>query len=118
MEFINDQLTNIASEGYDTTKVKEIFDEIMKQCKEAGVTFKKGTHEMMFLNHILVLSKRISKKELIEEMELCGLDELSSFAIETANSIVGSVLNQYGLEMNKTESFLIATHIEMNKEEE
>lgn len=118
MEFINSQLSQIESEGFELSRVKEIYEEIVKQCIESGVTFKEGTHEMMFLNHILVLSKRIVSKELIEEMELCGIEELSSFARNTADSIVRSVLSKNNLEMNKTESFLIATHIEMNKEEE
>ncbi|MEG0166079.1 hypothetical protein [Anaerorhabdus sp.] len=118
MEFIDNELSKLKNEGYDFLEVKAIYENIVNMCIENGVKFRKGTQEQMFLNHILVLSKRIVSRDLIEEMELYGIDELSKFAIDKANTIVGSVLSNYHLEMNKTESFLIATHIEMNKEEE
>jgi PRD domain protein (TIGR03582 family) len=115
VEFISNELKKLDRNEYDVQVVETIFNELYSCLSDKGVVVDEPTCEQMYLNHLLALSKRISKAELVEEMDLNCLDEISEDSWQIAEYAVSEIFAKYDLAMNKTECFLIATHIEINK---
>lgn len=69
--------------------------------------------ELMFSNHILALIKRIEENSFVDEIEEEMMSEVSPEAFKKAEETVGWLFAEAGVPSNRSEVFLVATHIEM-----
>lgn len=69
--------------------------------------------EFMLSNHILALSKRIKERVFVEEVEKEMMNEVSEEAFLKAEELVGWMFEEEGIPENRSEIFLVATHMEM-----
>ena len=69
--------------------------------------------EMMLSNHLMALIKRISEKKFIDPIEEGMMDELSDPAWDYAKLVAGPLFDEAGIEPDRSEIFLVGTHMEM-----
>ena len=64
-------------------------------------------------NHLMALIKRILEGKLLDPMEEEMLSEISEKAWEYADVIAGPLFEEAVMEKDRTELFLVGTHVEM-----
>lgn len=69
--------------------------------------------EMVLSNHLMALIKRIGEGQLIDPMDDETLAELSEPAWRYAGEVAGALFTEAGLPEDKSEIFLVGTHMEM-----
>lgn len=97
---------------------QEIRDRAFEFADRTGNTFLEEMKldddaQLMFTNHILALIKRIDANSFVEEIEEEMLSEVSKEAFTKAQETVGWLFEEASIEVNISEVFLVATHIEM-----
>ena len=93
---------------------KEDYLSIKNNFMEKGIDFN-DTEEYVFSNHIICLLKRIKSGELIEPIDEEMMNEIDDDVFALTEECIASTFKKYGLEINRSEVFLVATHIQMNK---
>ena len=68
--------------------------------------------ELVFSNHIIALLKRIRERRFVEDMS-DSFDEVKPEVFQMAEDLVEEEFRKEGLAVDKTEAFLIATHLTM-----
>ena len=86
---------------------------IKEEAKRQGVEFN-DMEEYVFSNHIICLLKRLKNDEFIEEIDAYLMNEVDEENLEKAIKCIEPAFKKYGHEMNKSELFLVSTHIQMN----
>ena len=102
---------NLSTE--DFVLVKEEALKVFEKLEEKNVQFSEETFEITFCNHIASLIKRVIEKELVEELPEEFMNETSEKAKEISTYLVKDIFEKYDVELNKTEVFLVSTHIEL-----
>lgn len=69
--------------------------------------------DMMLSNHLMALIKRISQQQFVEPVEEEMMSELSEDAWSYAHQVVDPLFTAHELEADKSEVFLVGTHMEM-----
>ena len=96
-----------------------IIEEYIKIAEEImaknHLVFHEENGEMMFYNHLVSLSRRIIKKSLLEEMDESMFTEISESSVALSTKICSELFIHGGCSFNRSEMFLVATHIEVNK---
>lgn len=69
--------------------------------------------DMMLSNHLMALIKRISEKKFVDPVDEEMMSEVSDKAWKYAESIVNPLFEAHGLPVDKSELFLVGTHMEM-----
>lgn len=69
--------------------------------------------EMMLSNHLMALIKRISLGQFVDPVEEEMMSEVSEKAWEYAGKIVNPLFEAHGIPVDKSELFLVGTHMEM-----
>ena len=83
-----------------------------ERMRELPLTFGEDA-EMMLSNHLMALIKRISEKKFVDPIEEEMMGELSEEAWEYAQKLVGPLFEEAGLACDRSEVFLVGTHMEM-----
>ena len=69
--------------------------------------------EMMLSNHLMALIKRISENKFIDHIEEEMMGELSDKAWEYAGQVADPLFAEAGIGPDRSEVFLVGTHMEM-----
>lgn len=83
-----------------------------ERMKELPVAFGEDA-EMMLSNHLMALIKRISEKKFVDPIEEEMMGELSEEAWDYAGRLAGPLFEEAGLLADRSELFLVGTHMEM-----
>lgn len=84
-----------------------------KKLKQSGIEFTDEDSEMVFCNHIVALIKRCVTNDFVAEIDESLMDEISKEAYDIASFLVSDLFEENGCEKNKSEIFLVSTHIQM-----
>lgn len=112
MKFLNTLLENSEIDESIKDEVLKSYQEIKEAFARTGIPMDYDA-ELVFSNHILALLKRIKEHSFVEDIDEDTLSEVSDEAFQVADGLVGSYFTQEGLPVNRSEVFLVATHIEM-----
>ena len=94
-------------------RAQELYLEAKKRVESLPLTFGEDA-QLMLSNHLMALIKRILEGALIEPMEEETMsDEISEKAWEYAAVIAGPLFEAAQMEKDRTELFLVGTHVEM-----
>lgn len=108
--------TILNNQELDETLRKQLVDAANvyeQKMQENNIAFTDDSAEMIFTNHLMALTKRIISKEFIPDIDEELMSEVSEEAFGISESIVKEVFTAYGCEINKSEVFLVATHIQI-----
>lgn len=104
----------------ETSEIEEgIREDVLQYYKEAKESFAslgvpmEEEAELVFSNHLVALMKRIKTREFVDSMDEKMFSEVSGRAMEKAGMLAAPFFEKEGLPANKTEVFLVATHIEL-----
>lgn len=95
------------------TVVRKFSADVEKKLKEAHIEFSDKEAELVFCNHIVALIKRCAAKEFVADIEESLMEEASTKAFELAEFLVKDIFLQNNCEVNHSEVFLVATHMQM-----
>ncbi len=112
MKYLTTLLENNDLEDEIRDGVIEDYREAKEKVKSFGLPFDEDS-EMMFSNHLLALLKRIYRGELIEPLDDDMMVDVSDQAIGMAEDLVGDFFEEHGLARDRSEIFLVATHLEL-----
>ena len=87
---------------------------IKQNFKEKGIDFN-DTEEYVFSNHIVCLLKRLKSGELIDPIDEEMMKEIDYDVFDLTEKCIEPIFKKYNLEISRSEVFLVATHIQMNK---
>lgn len=94
-------------------RATNLYLEAKKRAEGLPLTFSEDA-QLMLSNHLMALTKRILEGALIEPMEEEMMkDEISEKAWEYADVIAGPLFRAAEMEKDRTELFLVGTHVEM-----
>lgn len=83
-----------------------------ERMRELPISFGEDA-DMMLSNHLMALIKRISEKKFVDPIEEEMMGELSDEAWQYAGKLVGPLFEEAGLVQDRSEIFLVGTHMEM-----
>lgn len=112
MKFLNTLLKNSELDPYVRDEIIQSYQEVKEKLKVSEISMDEDG-EFMFSNHILALIKRVKTHSFVEDMEEEDFEQVSKEAFDTAESLVKDLFEKEHIPINKTEVFLVATHIEM-----
>jgi len=69
--------------------------------------------ELVLSNHLMALIKRISEKSFVEPIGEEMMGEISEEAWKYAKELAGPLFEAQGQELERSEIFLVGTHMEM-----
>ncbi len=112
MKFLNMVLEN--SEIDETIKedVLTSYKQVKKAFQKTGIVMDEDA-EFVFSNHILALLKRIKAHSFVEDLDEEMLSQVSEKAYLIAKSLIEGLFEKEGLPINRSEVFLVATHMEL-----
>lgn len=112
MKFLNMVLENSEIEDDIRDEVISSYKNVKKAFKNTKITMDADS-EFVFSNHIIALLKRIKAHSFVEDLDDEMLSQVSQKAYDIANSLVGELFVKEGLPINRSEVFLVATHIDL-----
>ncbi len=112
MKFLNTLLKDSRLELSVRDDIIRSYQEVKEKWKVCGIPMDEDA-EFMFSNHILALIKRIKADSFVEDLEEEDFKQVSEEAFKTAENLVADLFKKEHLPPNKTEVFLVATHIEI-----
>lgn len=102
---------NGIKEGFRAEAEKEYL-EAKERMAQLPISFSEDA-ELMLSNHLMALIKRISEKQFIEPIGEEIMGEISEAAWKYANGVAGPLFTKNGVDVNRSEIFLVGTHMEM-----
>lgn len=109
-------LTTLLENSEIDESIKEDVLASYKEVKEAfaktGIVMDDNA-EFVFSNHILALLKRIKANEFVDEIDEETIAEVSEESFGIAEKLVSGLFEKNNVAVNRSEVFLVATHIEM-----
>ncbi len=112
MKYLTTLLENNDLEDEIKDGVIADYEKAKEKLKTFGLPFDDDS-EMVFSNHLLALLKRIHRKKLIDPLDDDMMVDVSDKAIAMADDLVGDFFEEHGLERDRSEIFLVATHLEL-----
>lgn len=94
-------------------KIESNMQRVEEKLNQLGIEFNDENAEMVFTNHLVALIKRILSKEFIPELEEALMVDISSQAMDLSTMLVKDLFESNGCEVNQSELFLVATHIQL-----
>ena len=116
MKFLNTLLENTELEEAKKEDIIEYYKEIKEKAKNMDIIMDNEA-EFMFSNHILSFLKRIKSKSFIDGME-DDFNQVSKNAFDMAEELIKGIFEKENIPINKSEAFLIATHIEVSMQKQ
>ncbi len=112
MKFLNTLLKDSSLDPSVRDDIIQSYQRVKVKWKVCGIPMDKDA-EFMFSNHILSLIKRVKAHSFVEDLEEEDFKQVSEEAFKTAENLVTDLFEKEHLPANKTEVFLVATHIEI-----
>ena len=113
MKYLDTILNNSDLDSETREKITACMMQVTDKLKENHIVFSDENAEMVFTNHLVALTKRILSKEFIPDLDESLMDGVSLQAMELSENIVKDLFESNGCEVNKSELFLVATHIQL-----
>lgn len=89
-----------------------LYLEAKKRVEDLPLTFSEDA-QLMLSNHLMALIKRILEGRLLEPVGEEMMAEISEKSWKYADVIAGPFFQVAGMEKDRTELFLVGTHVEM-----
>lgn len=86
---------------------------IKQRFNDKGIEFNEE-EEMMFSNHLICLIKRVLENNFIADIDEELMSEISATIFVLTEECIGDLFTSHGCDINKSELFLVATHIQVN----
>lgn len=112
MKYLNKILEINEIDDQMKDKAVSYYLEAKKRAENIPVTFGEDA-QMMLSNHLMALIKRILEKSFVEPVEEDMMSDLSEKAWDYARIVAGPIFQSEGLEEDRSEIFLVGTHMEM-----
>lgn len=112
MKYLNKILEINEIDDQMKDKAVSYYLEAKKRAENIPVTFGEDA-QMMLSNHLMALIKRILEKSFVEPVEEDMMSDLSEKAWDYARIVAGPIFQAEGLEEDRSEIFLVGTHMEM-----
>lgn len=93
-------------------KVREDIEHVEKVLEKHNINFQ-DTFEIAFYNHIISFISRAKIGEFIAPIEDDMISEISTEAIDIASEMIKEIFLKYKRNVNKSEIYLVATHIQI-----
>lgn len=103
---INDITENLKEQAQKT------YLSAKERMNQLPISFSEDT-ELMLSNHLMALIKRILEKKLIDPIEEEMMKEVSPEAWGYAWELAEPLFAEYGMEMDRSEIFLVGTYMEI-----
>jgi transcriptional regulatory protein LevR len=118
VKFLNTLLENNDLDPSIKEEVIESYKLIKEKVKGLGILMDEDA-EFMFSNHILSFLKRVKSHSFVEDMSQ-EFDQISPHVFSMAEGLIKEFFEKESIPINKTEVFLVATHLEIaiQKQEE
>ena len=114
MKFIDKVLETSEIETDIKEDVLAYYEEAKKQFKKMNIPMDEDA-ELVFSNHLIALLKRIKRKAFVADIDE---EMFSEKAYNFAETLVKPFFEKEGETVNRTEVFLVATHIELALQKE
>lgn len=111
MKYLNKLLEN--NDLNEDIKEEAIQLYLETKAKLPGMVVLDEDAELMLSNHILALIKRIKEQMFVEPIDEEMMSEVSDEAFQKADELVGWIFEGEKIPKNRSEIFLVATHVEM-----
>lgn len=112
MKYLNTLLENSEIDENVREGIVNSYKEVKEAFGKTGIVMDDNA-EFVFSNHILALLKRIKANDFVEDIDEDMMSEVSKEAFEIAAKLVSGQFSKEALPVNRSEVFLVATHIEM-----
>ena len=86
------------------------YEDVRHKFAETGIQMDDAA-DLMFSNHVMCVLKRIHSHEFVDELPEELFSELPDKAKKISDDLLADVFAAEGLEPNKTEVLMLATHI-------
>lgn len=86
------------------------YEDVRRKFDETGIHMDEAS-DLMFSNHVMCVLKRIHSREFVDEMPEELFSELTDEARQISADLLADVFASEGIEPNKTEVLMLATHI-------
>lgn len=113
LKYLDTILNNSDLSSETREKITACMKQVEEKLKENQIEFSDENAEMVFTNHLVALTKRILSKEFIPDLDESLMDGVSLQAMELSEKLVKDLFESNGCEVNKSELFLVATHIQL-----
>ncbi len=117
MKFIDKVLETSEIEADIKEDVLAYYEEAKKEFKKMNIPMDEDA-ELVFSNHLIALLKRIKRKAFVADIDEEMFSEVSEKAYNLAETLVKPFFEKEGETVNRTEVFLVATHIELALQKE
>lgn len=112
VKFLNMVLENSEIEESIKEEVLSSYKKVKEAFQNTKIAMDEDS-EFVFSNHIIALLKRIKAHSFVDDLDDEMLGQVSQKAYDIANSLVGELFVKEGLPINRSEVFLVATHIDL-----
>lgn len=89
------------------------YEFVSQKYLELGLPVMDDAADLMFSNHVLCVIRRIRTGEYVDEMDEDLFSEVSQPARDGAAALLASSFAAMGVEPNRTEVLMLATHLEV-----
>lgn len=86
------------------------YEDVRQKFEKTGIKMDEAA-DLMFSNHVMCVLKRIHTHEFVDELPEELFSELTDEAKKIAGDLLADVFAAEGIEPNKTEVLMLATHI-------
>lgn len=93
-------------------EVREDIEHVEKVLEKYNINFQ-DAFEIAFYNHIISFISRAKIGEFIAPIEDDMISEISTEAIDIASEMIKEIFLKYKRNVNKSEIYLVATHIQI-----
>lgn len=114
MKYLNTLLENSELDESIKEDALKYYAEVKDAFAKTGIVMDDNA-EFVFSNHILALIKRIKANEFVEDIDEENIAEVSQESFDLAEKLVGGLFEREGLPVNRSEVFLVSTHLEIAK---
>ena len=112
VKFLNMVLENSELDESIREDVLSSYHKVKDAFQKTGIVMDDDS-EFVFSNHIIALLKRIKAHSFVDDLDEEMLSQVSQKAFDIANKLVGVLFVKEGLPINRSEVFLVATHIDL-----
>ena len=113
MKYLDTILNNSDVSAEVSEEIVRCMKQVDEQLKQLKIEFSDENAEMVFTNHLVALTKRILSKEFIPDLDDSLMEGVSLQAMQLSEELVKDLFESHGCEVNKSELFLVATHIQL-----
>lgn len=113
MNYLDTIIKKIKLADDGKSDIKDDLNIVYEKIIKNEIKFIDENFEISFYNHIVALIKRLRDKDLVEPIDDSLMGEIPEKTIEFSKYLVEDIFKLYNTQIDKTEIFLVATHIQL-----